>query len=72
MNTDINFIANLLQFVDFYLNISQTSNDEIAKRLNKQEQILFEQTNEYLKKILENQEKILKLLNDGIPKRLRG
>lgn len=72
MNTDINFIANLLQFVDFYLNISQTSNDKIVKMLNQQDKVLFEQTNEYLKKILENQEKILKLLHDGIPKRLRG
>lgn len=49
------YIANISQLMDLSLNLSQTSNDELMKHLR-------EQDNYYLKKILENQEEIIKLL----------
>lgn len=49
------YIANISQLMDLGLNLSQTSNDELMKHLR-------EQDNYYLKKILENQEEIIKLL----------
>lgn len=62
MNDDLNYIAFLAQILDLGLNISQTSNDAIMKELQQQDQILNEQTEKYLKMILENQNKIIKLL----------
>lgn len=53
-----------VQILDFMLNVTQVSNDELFKELNKQDQILNEQNEKYLKRILENQEKIIKLLED--------
>ena len=49
------YISNISQLMDLGLNLSQTSNDELMKHLR-------EQDNYYLKKILENQEEIIKLL----------
>lgn len=51
------YIANISQLMDLGLNLSQTSNDELMKHLR-------EQDNYYLKKILENQEEIIKLLKE--------
>lgn len=51
----LNYIANISQLLDLGLNLSQTSNDEIMKELQKQ-------NDEYLKTIILNQEKIIKLL----------
>lgn len=45
----LNIISNLLQIVDYQLNVSQVSNDELMKHLQKQDGILSEQTNIYLK-----------------------
>lgn len=58
----LSFIANISQLLDLALNLSQTSNDELMKHLYGQDRILNEQTNDYLKKILNNQEKIIQLL----------
>lgn len=38
----LNIISNLLQIVDYQLNVSQVSNDEIMKHLQKQDGILSE------------------------------
>lgn len=46
-----------LQVADFQMNIQQSSNDDIMKELQ-------HQNKEYLDKIIENQEKILKELAD--------
>lgn len=51
------YIANISQLMDLGLNLSQTSNDELMKHLR-------EQDNYYLKKILENQEEIIRLLKE--------
>lgn len=53
-----------VQMLDFWLNIAQVSNDELFKELQKQDQILNEQNEKYLKKILKNQEKIIKMLEE--------
>lgn len=58
----LNIIANLLQIADYQMNVSQLSNDDLMKELQKQDQVLDEQTNSYLKRIVENQEKILEIL----------
>lgn len=59
---DYNYTSFLLQIYSLILNIGQTSNDEILKHLQKQDQSIDEQTEKYLKQIIENQEKIIKLL----------
>ena len=59
-----NLFIGFVQMLDFWLNIAQVSNDELFKELQKQDQILNEQNEKYLKKILKNQEKIIKMLED--------
>lgn len=51
--------------LDFVLNISQTSNDILFKELQTQDKILNEQTNVYLKKIVNQNEEIISLLQNG-------
>ena len=67
-NYDIFFflgvIANLLQIENYDLNVTDVKNSELLKELQNQDTILNEQTNIYLKRILANQEKIIKLLED--------
>lgn len=58
----LNIISNLLQIVDYQLNVSQVSNDEIMKHLQKQDGILSEQTNIYLKQIIKQNEEIKEML----------
>lgn len=58
----LNIISNLLQIVDYQLNVSQVSNDEIMKHLQKQDGILSEQTNIYLKQIIKQNEEIKEIL----------
>lgn len=53
----LNLVANISQIIDLGLNISQTSNDELMKELQKQDK-------EYFEKIIENQEEIIKLLKE--------
>ena len=59
-----NLFIGFVQMLDFWLNIAQVSNDVLMKELTKQDQILNEQNEKYLKKILQNQEKIIKMLED--------
>lgn len=54
---DLNYIAFILQCCDLGLNLGQTSNDQIMKGLNEQNEI-------YLKQIIKNQEKIIKMLEN--------
>ena len=61
----LNFIANLCQIADFQMNVTQLSNDDLMKHLIKQDKVLDEQTNIYLKKIIEQNEEIIKLLQKG-------
>ena len=56
----LNKLANWLQIFDFQMNVAQISNDEIMKHLLEQDKtldyqnnILQEQTNDYLEKIIE-------------------
>ena len=53
-----------VQMLDFWLNIAQVSNDQLFKELQKEEQLLSEQNEKYLKRILKNQEQIIKLLKE--------
>lgn len=57
--------ANWAQLESYNMNKQQISNDELMKHLNKQDDILDEQTNVYLKKIIDQNEKILKILKGG-------
>ena len=57
-------IANLLQIENYNLNIADLKNSDLMNELQKQDQMLNEQTNIYLKEILNNQKKIIKLLKD--------
>ena len=67
-NYDIFFLlgvlANLLQIENYDLNVSDLKNSELMKELQKQDQILNEQNEKYLKKILKNQEEIIRLLKE--------
>lgn len=58
----LSIIANICQLADFDMNIKQISNDEIMKKLENQDKVLDEQTNIYLKKIISQNNEIIKLL----------
>lgn len=67
----ISLLANILQVADFSLNVTQTSNDALMKHLleqdkilSNQDRILQEQTDMYLKKIIEQNEEIKKILKE--------
>ena len=60
----LNIIANMCQLMDFQMNMSQLSNDDLMKHLLQQDKVLDEQTNIYLKKIIEQNEEIIKLLKN--------
>ena len=62
----LNIISNLLQIVDYQLNVSQVSNDAIMKHLQKQDGILSEQTNIYLKQIIKQNEEIKEILREVV------
>lgn len=61
----LSIIANLCQLADFQMNITQLSNDDLMRHLLKQDSVLDEQTNIYLKKIVEQNEQIIKLLENN-------
>lgn len=63
--TMLNFLANIFQLADYEMNVQQTSNDELMKHLRLQDSILYDQTHIYLKKIVEQNEEILRLLKKG-------
>lgn len=53
----LNVLSMILQVESYEQNLKQTSNDDLLNELQKQDQ-------EYLDKILDNQNKIINLLND--------
>lgn len=59
----LSVIANLCQLADFQMNVSQLSNDDLMKELQKQDKILDEQTQVYLKTIIEQNNKIIEQNN---------
>lgn len=61
----LSVMANWCQLESYQMNKKQISNDEIMKHLNKQDDILDKQTNIYLKKIIQQNEEILKILKGG-------
>lgn len=61
-NNLLSLIADILQIANYQLNIEQTSNDQLMKELRNQDKILDEQTNNYLKKIIEQNQEIISLL----------
>lgn len=61
----LSLLANILQIANFQMNVEEVSNDELLKHLVKQDKVLDEQTNIYLKKIIEQNEEIINLLKKG-------
>lgn len=61
----LNVLANLCQLADYQLNMQQLSNDDLMQELIKQDKVLDDQTNIYLKKIIEQNEEIIRLLKKG-------
>lgn len=55
----------LLSIQNVQLNQQQTSNDELNEHLHKQDDILQEQNDKYLLKIIQQNEELLKLLKGG-------
>lgn len=60
----LSIIANLFQVLDFSMNMSQLSNDDIMKELQNQDKILSGQINMYLKKIIKQNDEIISLLKE--------
>lgn len=63
-------ITGIIQFMDYNLNIRQVDNDTILQHLNMQDQVLENQnrelqrqTNEYLEKIVKQNEEIIRKLD---------
>ena len=57
-------LANLCQLASFDMNLTEVSNDSIMKHLLQQDKILDKQTNNYLSKIVKQNEEIISLLKD--------
>lgn len=58
----LSIIANVTQLLDFQLNVTQLSNDDLMKHLQKQDKVLDMQINIYLKEIVRQNEEILNIL----------
>lgn len=61
----ISIASYLLSVQNLQLNQQQTSNDDINKHLQDQDEILHEQNERYLTKIIQQNEEILTLLKGG-------
>lgn len=61
----ISIASYLLSIQNLQLNQQQTSNDDINKHLQDQDEILHEQNERYLTKIIQQNEEILTLLKGG-------
>ena len=60
----MSIVANMCQLVDFQMNLTQLGNDDLMKHLVQQDRILDDQTNNYLKKIIEQNKEIIELLKN--------
>lgn len=58
----LSVVANWCQLESYTMNKQQISNDDLMKHLQSQDGVLDEQTNIYLKKIVDQNEEILKYL----------
>lgn len=65
-------ITGMFQLLDYNLNVKQISNDKIFEKLQKQDRVLEyqnqelqKQTNEYLDKIIKQNDEILKILKNN-------
>lgn len=67
----LSVLANVLQIADFKMNVTQLSNDDLMKHLLQQDNVLDDQTNNYLKKIVKQNEIIINQ-NEEIKKFLKG
>ena len=61
----ISIASYLLSIQNLQSNQQQISNDDLSKHLESQDRILQEQNEKYLKKIIEQNETIIKLLKGG-------
>ena len=61
----ISIASYLLSIQNFQLNQQQVSTDEIDKHLQEQDNILHEQNDRYLEKIIEQNKVIINLLKKG-------
>ena len=61
----ISIASYLLSIQNLQLNQQQTSNDDLNKHLQEQDDILQEQNEVYLKKIIEQNKEIIELLKGG-------
>ena len=64
-------ITGIIQLMDYSLNVKQVDNDTILQHLNMQDRVLEnqnkelqKQTNEYLEKIVKQNEEIIRKLNN--------
>lgn len=53
-------LANLCQVASFNMNVSEVSNDQIMKKLERQDLVIDEQTNTYLVEIIKKLDIIVK------------
>lgn len=60
----LSVIANLLQIENYEMLLKDAKNNDIMQELQSQDKILAEQTNIYLKKIVEQNEEILRILKE--------
>lgn len=60
----LSVFANLLQIENYEMLLKDAKNNDIMQELQSQDKMLAEQTNIYLKKIVEQNEEILRLLKD--------
>ena len=60
----LGIVANVLQIENYRMLLRDTTNNDIMKELQVQDQTLSEHTNIYLKKIIEQNEEILKRLDN--------
>lgn len=61
----ISIASYLLSIQNLQLNQQQVSNDDLNKHLQEQDDILQEQNDKYLLKIIQQNEELLKLLKGG-------
>lgn len=61
----ITIASYLLSIQNLQLNKQQASNDDLNKHLQEQDEILQEQNDKYLLKIIQQNEELLKLLKGG-------
>ena len=61
-NDRLSLISNLCQLASFAMLLAETTNREILQELKAQDRVLEEQTNNYLKEILDRITKIEKIL----------